>query len=316
MVLCVREDRDASKPARAWVVDTERGAMIFDGPTELRIPPTPNHPEVEQVGNYAVATVNGEGAHGVGPHAELTWFVPGDGTLGPVEDWDRDTEPQPLAVQGGGDASTTDVVFSVADGKVVKPEVPQGWRFGRAIAYPGGFGYEYSATGDYFSDQVAFFDDFGRELSRPNFKGTLRTGSRDLPMVQTPSNDVVLTLDGRTLLELPKSTLMPYARLIEERLVIASDDEQRSWQQYDLRSGASGKTCQIESLGYSYIGSDGEVAVLSGDDTPAQGYDLVTCDKLWSLQGSTQSKAKDVWKVNTTLIQRTNDELFSLVAPA
>jgi len=38
--------------------------------------------------------------------------------------------------------------------------------------------------------------------------------------------------------------------------------------------------------------------------------------KLWSLPGSTQSEAKDVWKVNTTLIQRVNDELFSLVAPA
>jgi hypothetical protein len=142
------------------------------------------------------------------------WFVQGDGIVGPVEDWDRDSAPQPLAVQGGVGSSTTDVVFSVANGTVVKPEVPQGWRFGQAIVYPGGFGYEYSATGEYFSDQVAFFDDSGRELSRPNFKGTLLTGSRDLPMVQTSSNDLVLTLDGRTLLELPKSTAMPYTRPI------------------------------------------------------------------------------------------------------
>jgi hypothetical protein len=312
----VRQDRDPNKPARAWVVDTVRGAMIFDGPTDLRIPPTPNHPEVEQVGNYAVAAVTGEGMHGVGPHAELTWFVPGNGIVGPVEDWDRDAAPQAVAVQGGVGSSTRDVVFSVADGKVVKPEVPQGWRFGRAIAYPGGFGYEYSATGDYFSDQVAFFNDSGRELSRPNFKGNLLAGSRDVPMVRTPSNDLVLTLDGRTLLELPKSTAMPDVRRIAERLFIANEGQQRSWQQYDLRSGASGKTCEIESLGYSYIASDGEVAVLSGDDTPAQGYNLRTCDKLWSLLGSTQSEAKDVWKVNNTLIQRTNDELFSLVAPA
>lgn len=83
-----------------------------------------------------------------------------------------------------------------------------------------------------------------------------------------------------------------------------------------LEGGASGKTCEIESLGYSYIASDGQVAVLSGNETPAQWYDLTTCDKLWSLPGSTQSEAKDVWKVNTTLIQRVNDELFSLVAPA
>jgi hypothetical protein len=268
------------------------------------------------VGDYAVAAVTGEGMHGVGPHAELTWFVPGNGNVGPVEeDWGRDAAPQPLAVQGGTGSSTTDVVFSVADGKVVKPEVPQGWRFGRAIVYPGGFGYEYSATGEYFSDQVSFFDDSGRELSRPNFKGTLLTGSHDVPMVQTSSSDLVLTLDGRTLLELPKSTAMPNVRRIEGRLFIANGGQQRSWQQYDLRSGASGKTCEIESLGYSYIASDGQVAVLSGNETPAQGYDLTTCDKLWSIPGSTQSEGKDVWRVNTTLIQRTNDELFSLVAP-
>jgi hypothetical protein len=315
VVVCLRQDRDPTRPARAWVVDMERGAMMYDGPTDLRIPPTPNHHEIRQVGNYAVATLSGEGTHGVGPHAELTWFVPGNGIVGPAEDWDRDAAPQSLAVQGGAGSSTTDVVFSVADGKVVKPEVPQGWRFGRAIIYPGGFGYEYSATGDYFSDQVAFFNDSGRELSRPNFKGTLLTGSRDVPMVQTSSNDLVLTLDGRTLLELPKSTAMPDIRRIGERLFVANEGQQRSWQQYDLRSGASGKTCEIESLGYSYIASVGDVAVLSGDDTPAQGYDLATCDKLWSLPGETQSEGKDVWKVNTTLIQRTNDELFSLVAP-
>ena len=317
MVLCVRQDRDPAKPARAWVVDTGRGALIFDGPTELRISTTQNQPVVGQAGDYAVAAVTGEGMQGVGPHAELTWFVQGDGIVGQVEDWDRDAAPQPLAVQGGVDSSTTDVVFSVADGTVMKPEVPQGWRFGQAIVYPGGFGYEYSATGEYFSDQVAFFDDSGRELSRPNFKGTLLTGSRDLPMVQTSSNDLVLTLDGRTLLELPKSTAMPYTRPIGEKLFIEIGGErERSWRQYDLRTGASGKTCDIEGLGYYYIASDGAVAILSGDGDAARGFDLTTCVELWSLPGETQSQGKDVWKVNTTLIQRVNDELFSLVAPA
>jgi hypothetical protein len=82
------------------------------------------------------------------------------------------------------------VVFSVADGKVVIPEVPKGARFGTAMVYPGGFGYEYSATGDFFSDQVAFFDPSGKTLSRPDFKATILTGSREIPMVQTPSGDV------------------------------------------------------------------------------------------------------------------------------
>jgi hypothetical protein len=312
MVLCLRQDRDPAKPARAWVVDTGRGAMMFDGPSDLRLSTMQNHPLVEQRGNYAVATVNGEGVHGIGARGEPTWFVPGSGIIAQEKDWDHDVAPQPLAVQGGPNSSTTDVVFSVADGKVVKPEVPQGGRFGLAFVYPGGFGYEYSATGEYFSDQVAFFDDSGRELSRPNFKATILTGSRGIPMVQTPSADVVLTLEGRKLLELPKSTAMPYTRPIGERLFIETGGERESsWRQYDLRTGASGKTCDIEGLGYYYIASDGAVAVLIGDSDAARGFDLTTCDELWSLPGSTQSQTKEVWTVNTTLIQRTNDELFS-----
>ena len=205
MVLCLRQDRDPAKPARVWVVNTGRGAMMFDGPSDLRLSTTQNQPLVEQRGNYAVATVNGEGVHGIGARGELTWFVPGSGIIAQPKDWEHDAGPQPLAVQGGANSSTTDVVFSVADGKVVQPEVPQGARFGKAMAYPNGFGYEYSATGDVFSDQVAFFDTSGKTLGRPDFKGTILDGSREIPMVQTPSADVVLTLEGRKLLELPKS---------------------------------------------------------------------------------------------------------------
>jgi len=314
MVLCIREDRDPNKPARAWVVDTDRGSLIFDGPTDLRIPPSDDHPGVEQRGDYTVATVNGEGVHGVGTHAELTWFVPGDGRLSQQKDSEHDSEPLPLAVQGGSGSSATDVVFSVADGKVLKPQVPQGGRFGQAFVYPGGFGYEYTATGDYSTDQVAYFDNASNVLSRPDFKGTILTGSRDIPMVTTLSKDVVLTLDGRKLLELATTPGLD-ARLIGQRIFIAGGSDERTWRQYDLRSGASGKTCDIDNFGAYYIASDGEVAVLNGDDSIAAGFDLATCDKLWSLPGETQSEGKDVWRVNTTLIERINDELFSLVAP-
>lgn len=67
------------------MVDTERGTSIFDGPTELRISTCRNHPFVGQSGDYAVATMGGEGAYGVGAQADLTWFVPGDGNLSPAE---------------------------------------------------------------------------------------------------------------------------------------------------------------------------------------------------------------------------------------
>jgi hypothetical protein len=311
MVLCIREDRDPSKQTRAWVVDSEKGELIFDGPTDLRISTTPNHPEVDPMGNYAVATVSGEGVHGVGAHAELTWFVPGGGHLSQRKDSEHDAPPQPLAVQDGSASSTTDVVFSLADGKVVTPEAPQGARFGRAMVYPGGFGYEYSVIGDDFSTWVDFFDESGKQMSRPNFKANLLSGSRDIPMVSTESSDVVLTLDARKLLELPKSTATPTTRLIGERLFVAGDTDEKSWRQYDLQNGASAKTCDIDNLGAYYIASDGEVAVLHSDAALAAGFDLATCDKLWSIPRSVQ----DVWRVSTTLIERINDELFSLVAP-
>ncbi|MDT5110779.1 MAG: hypothetical protein QOK33_4513 [Mycobacterium sp.] len=310
MVLCIREDRDPAKPARAWVVDTDHGSTIFDGPTELRIPPFDNHPTVEQRGDYAVATVSGEGVHGVGPHAELTWFVPGGGHLSGEKDWEHDAAPQSLAAQDGGPSSSTYVVFSLADGTAVKPQVPQGVLLSQAIIYPGGFGYEYSVNGEFSSTQVRFFDDTGKALGQPDFKGTILTGSRDVPMVTTPSKDVVLTLDGHELLELAATPGLE-ARLVGQRLFVTGGGDDRHWRQYDLQSGATEKTCDIEGIGSYYIASDGEVAVLMGDDSAAVGYDLATCDKLWSIPSSVQ----DVWRVNTTLIEHINDEMFSLVAP-
>lgn len=302
MVLCIRQDRDPNKPARAWVVDTERGTSIFDRPTELRISTTRNHPFVEQSGDYAVATVGGEGAYGVGAQAELTWFAPGDGNLSQQKDFEHDTPPQPIAVQGGAAYSTTNVVFSVADGQAVKPVLPQSGLFGLAFVYPGGFGYEYSATGNPFSDRVAFFDASGHASGQQDLEGTILTGSRDIPLVQTASTDVVLALDGRRLLELPRSIPMRYTRVIGERLFVTTGGDEQSWQQYDLRSGSQGKTCDIEGFDYSYIASDGDVAVLGGDGTAARAFDLTTCDQIWSLPGETQSEGKDVWRVHTTLV--------------
>lgn len=304
-------------PSRAWLVNADSGALLYDGPTELRLTTTQREPVVEQAGVYAVATVNGEGVHGIGLRTELTWFVPGSGLLSQQRDWQHDTPPQPIAVQGGAASSPADVVFSVADGRVVKPTVPQAEQLGLAFAYPGGFGYEYSSSDGYTWDRVALFDSSGRNLGASDLKGTILTGSRDIPLVQGTTSDVVFTLDGRKLLELPKSTAMPYTRVIGDRLLVeAGQDRERSWQQFDLRTGKALKTCDVEGLGYYYIASDGDVAVISGDRTPARAIDLDTCEQLWSFPGETQSEGKDVWRVDTTLVQRTNDELFSLVAPS
>ncbi len=59
-------------------------------------------------------------------------------TFPPQNDFEHDTPPQPIAVQGGAAYSTTNVVFSVADVQVVKPELPQGGSIGLASSPPVG----------------------------------------------------------------------------------------------------------------------------------------------------------------------------------
>lgn len=312
MVLCVRQTADVSVPATAWVIDTDSGATVFEGPTELRVASAQGRPLLEQIGDHTVATVADKGSYGVGRRGELTWFVPGDGILAAqFASWDRDSVPSKLAIQKGDDLA--DVVFSVVDGRVVKPELPQDVRLWLAMVFPGGFGYEYE-TGD-GQDRVAFFDDSGALLSEIGQAGSFETRSADLPTIVTQTNDRVMTLDGRVLLELPPTVAAVEARLIGSRLFVANDPKHEQWQQFDLRSGETGKTCETDSLGFQYIASDGEVAVARGERTPARGVDLTTCETLWSIPGSAPGEAKEVWRVDATLVQRTDDRLFSLVAP-
>lgn len=312
-VLCVRQMSDLAAPATAWVVNTSTGKLRYEGPTDVRVAAAQGRPRLEQVGNYAVATIEGKGMYGVGPHGEVTWFVPGNGIL-PAQfaTWARDASPSTLAVQNSG--GVADVVFSVADGRVVKPAVPQDVQLGQAVVYTDGFGYEYTTTSD-MSERVAFFDDTGKKLSEPEPGGTLETRSVDLPTVGSPVNDRIFTIDGRQLLALPPSIPSPNARLIGSRFYIATDADHRQWQQFDLKTGEAGKTCDGDELGFSYIASDGQVGVALGKNSPAQGIDLATCETLWSLPGPTESEVKEVWKVHTSLLERSGDELFSLVAP-
>ena len=69
-----------------------------------------------------------------------------------------------------------------------------------------------------------------------------------------------------------------------------------------------------------YVGSDGRIVVTS-DGNPTIGLDteatdLDTCERLWVIS-SAPSSWRDVWRINTTLVQLSDDgtELMSLVAP-
>jgi hypothetical protein len=123
---------------------------------------------------------------------------------------------------------------------------------------------------------------------------------------------------GKPLLELSQPKLMPSTRLAGTTLLVSTDEDHRTWRQFDLRTGDEGKTCDNEPLWYSYIGSSGDVVLTSGGrNTKAltQGMDLTTCEILWTIPGATTDEAKDIWRVNTTLVLRVNNELSSLVPP-
>jgi hypothetical protein len=113
----------------------------------------------------------------------------------------------------------------------------------------------------------------------------------------------------------PEDTL-----LIGKRLFVRdySDGVAIRWHQFDLQNGEQGKTCD-HKMG-TYLGTDGAVA-LFGDGNANIGLvtkarDLTTCDMLWTITSPTGS-FREVWRVNTTLVQLSADgtELMSLVAP-
>jgi len=313
MIVCLRDEAQGEFAAHAWVIDTATGQVLHDGPTDLRRSAHENQPVVDQVGDYLVATVKDRGVYGIGPRAELTWRVPGTGSLPPHRQDDRDVPAPVVAVQSRH--REPDVVFSLADGRVLNPTVPTGEEVHRATAYPGGFAYELQR--DYFAGAgIAFFDNEGRERGRLDDEAHLLTGSDVMPLAQTASDDRVLTITGKPLLELPKSVLMPYTRLAGTTLLVSTDEERRLWRQFDLRTGSEGPTCDREELWYAYTATSGDVVIVRTDESPAQALDLATCETLWTMPGSTTTEAKEVWRVNTTLVLRVNDKLSSLVAPS
>ncbi|MDG4665532.1 hypothetical protein [Mycobacterium sp. 236(2023)] len=312
MMICIGQSRDSTMPSTAWVLDMNSGAVTFEGVTDVRVAGSEGRPRLEQIGDHAVATVKGTGIYGIGPRGDLTWFVAGNGILSAqFASWNRDTVPSDLGVQNSG--SVADVVFSAANGEVVKTSAPQGLSLERAMVYPQGFGYEYTAADG--QRGVMFFDDSGAMVSDLQQRGTLETRSADLPAVATVSNDRVTTLDGRVLVELPATVPEVEARLIRSRLFLANDPEHTTWQQFDLQTGEPGAACETDALGFYYIASDGEVAIALNDETPARAVDLTTCEELWAMPTSGPDEGIEVWKIGTALIQRTNDTLFSLVAP-
>ena len=118
----------------------------------------------------------------------------------------RDVAPLPIASQTApGRGSNGEVVFSLSDGAVIKPELDAGAEQQETAVYPGGFAAE--IAGGESRGHVEFFDDTGKRTSRRSIHGDLlmaTIGSPDLPIVRLltgPDHWAVYTPDGGQLLE-------------------------------------------------------------------------------------------------------------------
>ena len=316
-VLCLRLDGTSTI---AWVIQAGTGTVTFRGPTTLT--QNPGHNGVDQVGIYAIASEQGRGVSGIGNHAELTWFVGGHG--------DTDQRYRPQSDLGdptigtqvvGGPATVRKVAFSLADGTVLSPDLGPQRQTLDAVVYPGGFATEAGPSGRLADpDEVLFYDARAQQVGHIESGGRLATSSRDVPMIVTPAGTTVYTPRGTPLARISSDGAEPDTVLIGTRLMVntGGGNSFPKWTQYDLRTGKQGPTCE-DNFG-NYLGSDGTVAVLRILDPVrgrvAKAVDLATCNRLWTLQAGVNSDAQ-VWRINTTLVQLSNDgtQLMSLVAP-
>ena len=316
-VLCVYDEPNSGT---AWVVDATTGAVTFTGPTSLRTSPAKLN--LKQVGIYAVAETAGDGVYGVGPKAEPTWHVSGDGRTGSSQASNSDLAPKTLfTAMIDSRRFITDVVFSVVDGTVIEPALDAGMRPLRAVTYHGGFAVEFGGQ-DGRQVGVAFFDPTGKRLAQIETGDWLLPDFVDLPTLPAAAESRVFTPDGQLLVRIP-GVNASVVRFMGGRLFVPRPSPE-DWKQYDLRTGAEGKECAFDNSG-PYLGSDGSVAVFSVGNPDAglaaKAIDLDTCDKLWTLPSGMPPDVRSygsVWRLNTTLVQLSGDgtELYSLVAPS
>jgi hypothetical protein len=307
-VLCVIWEVSSNT---AWVIDAKSGTVTYQGPTDLGVALTPL--VVQQVGKYAVASAGQRGVYGIGPHAETTWFVPGDGTI--QTGATNDVGPT-LAAQESTDKHDWDTtIFDVSNGSVVKLDAPQGAKLQKTVLYPGGFAGIVDVDDDLTG--VQFFDAAGKHLgSADGTPGTDQSGL--LPSVSdSPTANVsIFSPDGGLLLEMLPG--MKYAVGRNMYLNETPSDAFPMWRQYDLETGAKGSACDFNMR--NFLGTDGSVFVFEVTNRKAgmlaKARDRETCETLWTLPARVDSLAR-IWRIDDTLVQLSDDatELTSLVAP-
>ena len=311
-ILCL----DGLPSVTARVIDGRSGAVDYVGPSDLRL--GFGTLAVEQVGVYAVATTQDQGVFGIGPRAETTWFVPGDGLL-EMEPAERPAaRSQTLTAQRDADPRKfSQIVFSVADGHVVEPDIDKGASLVETTFYSGGFASK-TSDADGVPGDIYFFDESGRRVGKSS-ETTIREEPADLPVTTTGSDELnaVYSADGKKLIEVPTGVTLLVGTTLMVNLARSQAFPQ--WQQYDLKDGGKGPVCDYPMQ--NFLGTDGSTlvfAVTNPDaDILAKAHDLHSCERLWSIPKQTGSVDR-IWQVGGQLVRLTSNatELNSLVAPS
>lgn len=295
--------------ATAWVIEVPEGRVSYSGPTDLS---TAGGHDVEQVGMYAVSNEMEKGVYGVGPQAQRTWFVPGEGSVHPRW-YAGDFAPEPLAVQTGPGLDHM-TVFRLSDGHIFEPELSDGEYAQGVAVYPGGFAVD--AVRDHLTRGVEFFDEDGKRIRRLDTNSGPAAGPQDVPYLANVDEAQVFGADGSLRATIPGLGSADHPMLIGSGLFVG--DPYEGVKQWSLETGLPGATCQwgIDS----YIGTDGRVGLFNrGNPTVGlqiTAHEFSTGAKLWTWN-SPPGTFRAVQRINTTLVQLSDDatELMSLVDP-
>ena len=304
-VVCIADDLQA---ATAWVIDRVAGKLEYTGPSAVRLRSGPL--QARQIGDYLVAQTSDAGVHGVGQHAEATWFVPGTGI---IASHTGDTAYQSRGEGLGGN------VFALADGTIVRTELPAEARFQTLRFFDGGFAA--SVSKGQKATVIDFFDSKGELTNDEHVEGQQVTGTTAnlTTVIEDGQHWGVYTAYGERLLRLARERAGG-VQLIGSTLWVnaRTDGGVRRAQPYDLRTGDAGAPCDFDFDGY--LGTDGTIALRTPSNPKsndlAEAYDLASCTDAWSIPRPPGSLAR-LSRIGTTLVQLSDDgnELTSLVAP-
>ncbi|MEH3131365.1 MAG: hypothetical protein PGN27_15550 [Mycolicibacterium neoaurum] len=306
-IVCLYDDYTK---ATAYIIDAGNGQLTYNGPSEVRL--APGELTATQAGSYLVASTPDQGVFGVGPQAQTTWFVPGNGSLSGTTNYD-------LAAQSNANPSIESMtVFNLADGSPLHLDIPDGARVESVVMLSDGLAAEI-ATGQ-SAAETYLFDSTGRRTSADPVSGKILSIAGDLLIIGNDGDQwSVLTEQGERLLQINEPPPHGSRRVGANLFVNESDQSQfPSWRRFDLKSGreSPGPTCDFD-MGRRLLGTHGDIAVLAVTN-PKAGYlakawNLTTCEPVWSLPSAVDSLAR-LWQIDGVLVALSADgtELYAL----